>query len=52
MFGPSSLTSSGKPSGPHPTGTKWGLSEVTPGAIALAAMLVSAPLVMYFTPTD
>ncbi|KAF9642036.1 hypothetical protein BDM02DRAFT_3080219, partial [Thelephora ganbajun] len=40
LFGPSSLADSGMHSGPKPAGIKWKLCEVTPGAIALAAILV------------
>ena len=41
LFGRSSLENNGRSSGPTPSGVKWGLSEVTPGAIALAAIIVS-----------
>jgi hypothetical protein len=45
LFGPSSLQGgAGKSSGPRPAGIKWGLSEVTPGAVALAAILVSVAM--------
>ena len=44
FFGPSSLGEKrGKKSGPKPCAISWGLREVTPGAIALAAILVSVP---------
>jgi hypothetical protein len=46
LFGPSSLHENpGKISGPKPAGIRWGLREVTPGAIAFAAIMVSVPLV-------
>ena len=41
LFGRSSLENNGRSSGPTPSGVKWGLTEVTPGAIALAAVIVS-----------
>ncbi|KAF9783984.1 hypothetical protein BJ322DRAFT_988718, partial [Thelephora terrestris] len=44
FFGRSSLEGNGKSSGPTPSGVKWGLSEVTPGTIALAAVIVRAIL--------
>jgi hypothetical protein len=44
LFGPSSLQEgSGKRSGPKSAGTKWEIREVTPGAIAFAAIMVSVP---------
>jgi hypothetical protein len=44
MFGPSSLVEAKSTrSGPTSTGTKWGIDKITPGAIALAAILVSTP---------
>jgi hypothetical protein len=44
MFGPSSLVEAKwTRSGPASTGTKWGIDKITPGAIALAAILVSTP---------
>ena len=47
LFGPSSIKGvDGKTSGPKPAGIRWGLREVTPGAIAFAAILVSIPLVV------
>lgn len=42
FFGRSSLENNGKSSGPTPSGVKWGLSEVTPGTIALAAVIVGS----------
>ena len=41
FFGRSSLDNNGRSSGPTPSGVKWGLTEVTLGAIALAAVIVS-----------
>lgn len=42
LFGATSLAPiDGKNSGPKPAGIRWGLNEVTPGAIAFAAILVS-----------
>lgn len=44
LFGPSSIQTKEKTrSGPKAAGTKWGLREVTPGAIAFAAILVRPP---------
>jgi len=43
LFGPVSLTDDKPHSGPKPYGVKWKLTEITPGAIALAATSVSAP---------
>lgn len=49
LFGPSSLEEGdGKTSGPKPKGTRWGIREVTPGAIAFAAILVSVYFVVMF----
>jgi hypothetical protein len=47
LFGPSTLEVSndtGKKPGPAPAGKKWKLREITPGAIAFAAILVSRSL--------
>ena len=53
LFGPSSLSDNGTHSGPKPAGVKWKLNEVTPGAIAFAAVLVSCPLLTtYFVRAD
>ena len=42
LFGPSSLQENArKTSGPKPAGIRWELREVTPGAIAFAAIMVS-----------
>ena len=41
LFGPSSLDEVPSKSGRKPLGTRWKIREVTPGAIALAAILVS-----------
>ena len=41
LFGVKSLTPKGARSGPRPAVVRWGLHEITPGAIALAAILVS-----------
>jgi hypothetical protein len=49
LFGPSSLQpveTDGKTSGPKPAAIKWGVRRVTAGAIAFAAIIVSAPLTM------
>jgi hypothetical protein len=43
LFGPSSIAETPGNTGPKPAGVKWGLGEVTPGTIALAAILVSTP---------
>ena len=53
LLGPSSLQGvAGKSSGPKAAGIKWGLREVTPGAIAFAAVMVGLPLTkMYFIHT-
>ena len=53
LFGPSSLHGvAGKASGPKAAGIKWGLREVTPGAIAFAAVMVGIPLTkMHFIHT-
>ena len=40
LFSCSSLEN-GRPSGPTPSGLKWGLTEVTAGTIALAAVIIS-----------
>ena len=49
LFGPSSLAGNGTHSGPKPCGIKWRLNEVTPGAIAFAAIVVStSPLKIYY----
>jgi hypothetical protein len=44
LFGATSIQTNKANTGPKPAGVKWDLSEVTPGAIALAAILVSTPL--------
>ena len=53
LFGPAALTSNKTQSGPKPYGVKWQLTETTPGAIALAAIVVSTPsYVGGFIPID
>jgi len=53
LFGPTSLADDKTHSGPKPYGIKWKLTETTPGAIALAAVVVSLrSCVGGFTLTD
>ena len=40
LYGPSSLKGGLKCPGPKAAGTRWGLTKTTPGAIALAAIIV------------
>ena len=43
LFGPTSISDAKTTSGPKPYGIKWKLRETTPGAIALAAIVVGSP---------
>ena len=52
LFGPTSLGDNKTRSGPKSAGTKWGLRRVTPGAIALAAVLVILFVVICLIQTD
>jgi len=45
LFGPTSISDDKPCSGPKLYGIKWNLTETTPGAIALAAVVVRNPLI-------